>query len=195
MGEGNEAMSRLEKIAAATLGVSFLLLVGITTRSFMLSRQLDSSIVPQVKIGEKVHLPGFSRGAARHTLVIVISGQCPYCIHEMPLYQKLSVLRESSGGALRMVAVLPDKTESATELLSNSGVKTDSVLSMAPLELGVPMIPTLMLLDERGTLQKYWVGDMNRQQHQEVLAEVTKACSECRVPEQRPAGSAANAQP
>jgi hypothetical protein len=74
-------------------------------------------------------------------------------------------------------------------------VKTDSVLSMAPLELGVPMIPTLMLLDERGTLEKYWVGDMNRQQHQEVLAEVTKACSECRVPEQGAAGSAANAQP
>ena len=50
-------MSRLEKIAAATLVASFLLLVGITTRSYVLSRQLDSSIVPQVKIGEKVQPP------------------------------------------------------------------------------------------------------------------------------------------
>jgi hypothetical protein len=175
-------MSRLEKAAATTLAVSFLLLAGVLIRSYVVSRQLDPAVVPQVKIGEKVKLPGFSRGQARHTLVLVISSQCPYCIHEMPLYQKLAVLRDSSGGALRLVAVLPEKTEAAAEFMSSSGVKADSVLSLAPLELGVPMIPTLMLLDDRGTLQKYWVGDMNRQQHQEVLAEVTKACIECRVP-------------
>ncbi len=51
-------MSRLEKTAAAAMVVSFLLLAGVTTRSFVLSRRPDPATVPLVKIGEAVKLPG-----------------------------------------------------------------------------------------------------------------------------------------
>jgi hypothetical protein len=50
-------MSRIEKTAAASLAVSFLLLAGITVRSFVLSRRPDPAALPLVKIGEKVRLP------------------------------------------------------------------------------------------------------------------------------------------
>lgn len=174
-------MSRLEKTATATLVVSFLLLAGMTTRSFVLSRRPDPATVPLVKIGEKVRLPGFSSGA-KLTFVMVLSSQCTYCLHDMPLYRQLSALRASSGGALRLIAVLPEKTESGTKFLNSSGVNTDSVLSMGPLELGVQMVPTMLLLDESGTLKKYWVGEMNQERQQEVLAVLKESCSACLAP-------------
>jgi len=52
---------------------------------------------------------------------------------------------------------------------------------MAPLELGVQMVPTLLLLDENGKLKRYWVGEMNQQREQEVLAELRASCSACRL--------------
>ena len=51
-------MSRLEKTAAAAMVVSFLLLAGVTTRSFVLSRRPDLGTGPLVEMGEAVQLPG-----------------------------------------------------------------------------------------------------------------------------------------
>lgn len=180
-------MTRLEKTAAAAMVVSFLLLAGVTTRSFVLSRRPDPATVPLVKIGQAVKLPGVSPGAAKLTFVIVLSSQCEYCLHDLPLYRQLSAARASSGGMLHLVAVLPEKTSTATAFLNSSGVATDNVLSMAPLELGVQMVPTLLLLDENGKLKRYWVGEMNQVREREVLAVLTASCSACRL-------SAANMQ-
>jgi len=174
-------MSRLEKTAAATMVVSFLLLAGVTTRSFVLSRRPDPATVPLLKIGQAVKLPGVSPGAARLTLVIVLSSQCTYCLHDLPLYRRLSVARSSSGGMLHLIAVLPEKTATATAFLESSGVGTDNVLSMAPREVGVQMVPTVLLLDDKGRLERYWVGDMNQEREREVLAVLTESCSACRL--------------
>jgi len=174
-------MSRLEKTAAATMVVSFLLLAGVTTRSFVLSRRPDPATVPLLKIGQAVKLPGVSSGAARLTLVIVLSSQCTYCLHDLPLYRRLSVARSSSGGMLHLIAVLPEKTATATAFLDSSGVGTDNVLSMAPREVGVQMVPTVLLLDDKGRLERYWVGEMNQEREREVLAVLTESCSACRL--------------
>lgn len=173
-------MSRLEKMAAATMVVSFLLLAGVTTRSFVLSRRPDPATVPLVKIGEAVKLPGILPSDARLTFVIVLSSQCTYCLHDLPLYRRLSAARSSSGGMLHLVAVLPEKTATATAFLNSSGVNTDNVLSMAPREVGVQMVPTLLLLDENRKLKRYWVGEMNPGREREVLAVLTASCSACR---------------
>lgn len=173
-------MSRLEKTAAATMVVSFLLLAGVTTRSFVLSRRPDPATIPLVKIGEAVKLPGVSHGV-KLTFVIVLSSQCEYCLHDLPLYRRLSAARSSSGGVLHLIAVLPEKTVTATTFLSSSGINTDNVLSLAPRELGVQIVPTLLLLDENGKLERYWVGEMNQEREREVLAVLTESCSACRL--------------
>lgn len=180
-------MSRLEKTAAATMVVSFLLLAGVTTSSFLLSRRPDPATVPLVKIGQGVKLPGVSPSAARLTFVIVLSSQCEYCLHDLPLYRRLSAARSSSGGILHLIAVLPEKTTTAKAFLDSSGVSTDKVLSMAPREVGAQMVPTLLLLDENGKLKRYWVGEMNQEREREVLAVLTASCTACRL-------SAANLQ-
>lgn len=185
-------MTRLEKTATATLIGSFLLLAGVLTRSYIVSRQPELATIPRVKIGEKFKIPGVRTDAARHTLVIVITSQCPYCVRDLPLYKKLSALRGGSGGALRLIAVMPDPTETSAKFLGDAGVLTDSVVSATPLEIGVPMIPTVMLLDHRGAVEKYWVGETSREQRKQVLAEVMASCSECRVPEQGGAESPAD---
>lgn len=175
-------MTRMEKTATAAMAVSFLLLAAAASRSFVLSRRPDPATVPLMKMGDTVKLPGSSTGAARATLVMVLSSQCSYCIHDVPFYKQLSGLRASSGGALRLVAVLPEKTASAAAFLGSSSVNTDEVLSMAPRELGVQLLPTLLLIDEHGKLERYWVGELDHRRQQEVLSVLQASCAACRVP-------------
>ena len=162
-------MTRLEKTAATSLVLSFLLLAGVLTRGYILSRRPDAAAVPLVKVGEVVRLPEFSRGNAESTLVMVLSSGCHYCMEGLPFYKQLSAVRKSSGNSIQLVAVLPEQKAAAQTFLEGAGIATDGILSMAPSELGVRILPTLLLLDREGKLQRYWAGELNKDAQEEVL--------------------------
>lgn len=171
------AKTRMEKTATVAVAVSFLLLAASATRSYLLSRRPDPSTLPLIKIGDTVKLPGSAPGAGQPTLVMVLSSQCRYCIDDLPFYKQLSELRAASvrtsstagSGGLRLVAAMPENTDTAEAFLHSAGVTADQILSMGPRELGVQILPTLLLLDEHGKLQRYWVGELDRQRQQEVV--------------------------
>jgi hypothetical protein len=175
-------VNRLEKAAAVCLAFSFLLLAGILTRTYIISRRSHSATLPRVKIGERVNLPELPSGSAGHTLVMVISGQCEHCVNDLPFYRRLSVIGGASGGELRLVAALPEKTETAQTFLANAGVIVDHVWSAAPAEVGVQLIPTLLLVDGEGRLQKFWVGELNDGRRRDVLSVLAASCAACSRP-------------
>src|SRR5215813_9686201 len=150
--EATTTVNRLEKTATVCLTFSFLLLAGILARSYVISRRSHTATLPRVKIGERVNLPELSSRRAGHTLVMVISSQCEYCVSDLPFYRRLSEMRGASGGELRLVAALPEKTETAQMFLANACVIVDHVWPAAPAEVGVQLIPTLLLVDEEGKL-------------------------------------------
>ena len=172
-------MTKLEKTATVSFVASFLLLAGVLTRSYILSHRPDPRAVPLVKTGELVRLPGFTPGSAQSTLVLVLSSQCHYCLDDLPFYKQLSAFRKSSGDSIHLIAVLPERTTSAREFLSNAGIGADDVLSMTPRRLGVQLLPTLLLLDRDGKLQQFWVGELNRNQREEILSVLRKSCAAC----------------
>ncbi|HEX7288494.1 MAG TPA: hypothetical protein VF532_20085 [Candidatus Angelobacter sp.] len=176
------AKTRMEKTATVALAVSFLLLAASATRSYLVSRRPAPSTLPLIKIGETVKLPESLTGAGRPTLVMVLSSGCRYCVDDLPFYKELSTLRATSfraasadggapsgGGTLRLVAVLPENTDTAETFLRSAGVTVDQVFNMGPRELGVQILPTLLLVDEHGKLQKYWVGELDQQRQREVV--------------------------
>ena len=176
-------MSRLDKIAAITLTFSFVLLLGVLGSSYYLSRRPDSRSVPLVKTGETVRVPGFNAGAAKSVVVLVLSSGCHYCLDDLPFYKQLSAMRKSSGDSIHLLAVLPERTTSAREFLANAGIGADDVISMSPRHLGVQVLPTLLLLNQQGKLQQYWVGELDRKQQQEVFSVLRKSCPACSVPD------------
>lgn len=173
------ALTRTEKTAAAAVSFSFLLLAAAITRGYVLSRRPDPASIPLMKTGETIKLPGTLSGATGVTLVMVLSSECVYCIHDAPFYRQLSALRASSGGALRLVAVAPENTIAAAAFLHHSSVNTDAVLSMPPRQLGVQLLPTLLLIDEHRKLERYWVGELDQGRRQEVLSTLRASCASC----------------
>src|SRR5690242_17504225 len=151
-------MTRLEKTATASAVLSFLLLTGVVTRSYVLSRRPDPATTPMVKVGELVKLPDLPLRNAESTLVLVISSSCHYCMDSLPFYKQLSAFRKSSADRLRLLAALPEDQNSARTFLESAGIFTDGVLAKAPSELGARIVPTLLLLDRDGRLQRYWAG-------------------------------------
>jgi|SRR5215813_6027120 len=174
-------MTRLEKTATASVVISFLLLAGVVTRAYILSRGAASAAAPLIKIGEKVELPGLSSANSQLVLVLVLSSGCHYCMEGLPFYKQLSTLRGSSAGNIRLVAALPEDKDSAQTFLENAGIIVDGVLSQAPGDLGVRIVPTLLLLDRQGKLQQYWAGELSKQRQAEVLAALRRSCANCNL--------------
>lgn len=174
-------MSRIEKTATAAVFFSFLLLAGALTRSYVISRRPNPAALPEVKIGQTVKLPGLE-DTTGSTLVLAITSHCPYCVEGLPFYRRLAEFGNSSAGGLRLIAVLPENTGDARAFLERSGVTVASVLSMSPQRLGVRIFPTLLLLDQNGKLQKYWVGELSDDAQQEVISTLKKYCATCRMP-------------
>jgi len=174
-------MTRLEKIATASVVISFLLLAGVLTRAYILSRGAASAAAPLIKIGEKVEIPGLPGGNAQSTLVLVLSSGCHYCMEGLPFYKQLSTFRGSSAGKIRLVAVLPEDKNSARTFLESAGIFADGVFSQAPGDLGARIVPTLLLLDRQGRLQQYWAGELSKQAQAEVLAALSRSCANCNL--------------
>lgn len=174
-------MTRLEKTATASVVLSFLLLAGVVTRSYVLSRHPDPATVPMVKIGEVVKLPAAPGRNAESTLVLVLSSSCHYCMDSLPFYKQLSAFRKSSADKLRLLAALPEDENSARTFLENAGIFTDGVLVKAPSDLGARIVPTLLLLDRENKLERYWAGKLSAEAQEEVLAALKRYCSECNL--------------
>ena len=173
-------MTRLEKTATATLVFSFLLLAGVVTRGYVKNRAANRAVAPQVKIGEAIKIPDASPGKSHSTLVLVLSSGCHYCMEDLPFYKQLSDFRRPSAD-IRLLAALPEDVNSARAFLEGAGVFTDGILSLAPGDLGVRIVPTLLLLDRDNKLQAYWAGALSREAQQEVLAALKRACVNCKL--------------
>jgi hypothetical protein len=175
-------MSRIEKTAAVTLLLSFLLFCGAMIRSYTISRRASQSVLPEVKIGEILNLPGVGPGAAHSTLVLVITSQCSYCVEALPFYRRLAEMSVASAGDLRLIAAMPENSNDARAFLQHAGVGIDSVLSISPRRVGARIFPTLLLLDQNGRLQKYWVGELHDDEQQQVISTLGQYCATCRLP-------------
>jgi hypothetical protein len=175
-------MTRLEKATNVAIIVACAFLVGTLVRNYYLSRNLDSSALPEIAKGTEIKLPIASPQPPVPTLVLALSKSCHFCEESVPFYQKLTAFKDSSPQGLRLVAVLPDKQEEAEAYVKGNRIGVDAVVSMPMSNIGVQGTPTLLLLDGQNKLEEMWVGKMNDAQETQVIDRLKKACGGCSLP-------------
>jgi thioredoxin-related protein len=127
--------------------------------------------LPEISSGTKVSLPGVDWGQNGKTLVLVLQEGCHFCSQSAPFYQRL--VQETSGQpGFHIVAVLPQKVDDAREYLSELNVPVQDVRQSQLDDLGVSGTPTLILVDNHGTVIKSWLGQLPTEKEKEVLSKV-----------------------
>jgi thioredoxin-related protein len=128
---------------------------------------------PQVSAGTRLSVPDIDWAKNGRTLMVVLSTNCRFCTASAPLYQQIAQ-ETSQRQDIKVIALFPQPVADAEKYLSSLGVAISEVKQITPDVVGVRGTPTLLLVDNTGTVQKVWIGKLPPDKESEVLKELRR---------------------
>ncbi len=119
-----------------------------------------------------VGLEGYSFTANRKTLILALRTDCKYCEASIPFYKELATTLSLAACGENLLAVFPDDQASVQAFLSSEELAVPAVSNVSLTKLGVSGTPTLILVNDQGTVLEAWVGQLAPEQERKMLEEV-----------------------
>lgn len=164
----NSLYKKVELLANIAIIVLAVSLGIVLVKHYVLPDGARSAADMTLHAGGKLPLPEVDWKKNGRTLVLAVSSKCPYCAASVPFYQRLTKER----GNTRLVIVMPQPAEEGQRYLSESGISADEVREARLGAVGIVGTPTLILVDETGTILKSWVGKLPEDKEAEVLSQL-----------------------
>ena len=124
---------------------------------------------PSIQAGTKITLPGIDWSKSTRTVVLALSTTCHFCSESAPFYQKLQQQKPNS---VRLVAVLPEAVEDSRNYLNKLGVNVSDIVQGSLASVGVSSTPTLLLIDNQGSVIESWVGKLSDSEAASVIGQL-----------------------
>lgn len=162
---------KIELLANVAIIVVAVLLGGVLVKRFLWPDpgRPQAPSPERIKPGTRLSLPGVDWGRSKQTLMLVLSTNCRFCTESAPFYQRLA--REKAGRPeVGLLAVLPQGVAESQKYLGEHGVVVDQVTQAAPGAAYAQATPTLILVDQSGTVLDSWVGKLPGPKEDEVLS-------------------------
>jgi len=141
--------------------VAILLVILLIGLSFY--RNYSQSHRPEVKVGDKLKIPGES--IDKKTLLVAISTQCHFCTESAPFYKRLV----NSSKGIRIVALAQESLPESKSYLQQLQVPINDVKQVSFMPIHISGTPTLVLLNDRSEVAKVWKGKLSPSVEDEVL--------------------------
>jgi thioredoxin-related protein len=162
---------RIELLANVAIIAVAVLLVVVVVKKFLLADAVSPPTRAEVKVGNKIALPGVDWSKSDQHVVLVLQKGCHFCAESAPFYQRL--IRETAGrNDLQLIATLPQSVEESRQYLGEMGLSISEVKQAAPSSVGAPGTPTLLLVDASGAVTGAWVGKLPPDKEAEVLRQL-----------------------
>jgi hypothetical protein len=121
--------------------------------------------------GMKVSYPDIDWVKNGRTLLFVLSTQCGYCAASTGFYKE-AVKAQQSRKDIHFVAMFPQEIKQSEKYLKDNGIEIKDVKQSMPFAVGASGFPTLLLVNNTGTVEKAWIGKLPGDQEQDVLASI-----------------------
>lgn len=132
-------------------------------------RLLDSGFGNSVQSGSKVVLPDPPWKRAPKTLVLGLSTYSEYCRASANFYRAL--IDQSESKPFHVLVALRESPEVSKPYLSALGVdRATDVRTVDLSSAGIGATPTLLIVDNAGTVRKTWTGKLTAAQQRDVFA-------------------------
>jgi len=86
----------------------------------------------------------------------------------MPFYRRVSQLRQASKPQASVGAVSLESPDELRQFLSKEGVSADGVYKI-PFASGLRGTPTVLIVDEKGTIRRVFEGKLDSSREQAIL--------------------------
>jgi thiol-disulfide isomerase/thioredoxin len=124
-----------------------------------------------IQAGTKISLPGIDWTKSNCTVVLALSTTCHFCSESAPFYQKL---QQQKPDGVRLVAVFAQPVEDGRDYLKQLGVSVSEVVQSPLGSVGVSGTPTLLLIDDEGSVTDSWVGKLSDSEAAKVFAQIRR---------------------
>jgi hypothetical protein len=108
------------------------------------------------------------------TLLFVLSTKCGFCTASADFYRRVVQQKRSTNDNIQFAAIFPQDIEQSGLYLKEMGIGIQDVKQSMPFSVGASGFPTLMLIDNTGTIQKAWVGKLSEEAELEVLDQISR---------------------
>jgi thioredoxin-related protein len=112
-------------------------------------------------------LIGIDWSSSRCTLLVAVQPGCPYCTRSARFYKAL--LAATSTNSFRIVAVSSESVDATTAYIHSLGLDVQHVLEANFDDLRIQGTPTLLLVNNRGSIVSTWVGVLSAQGERDVF--------------------------
>jgi hypothetical protein len=104
------------------------------------------------------------------TIVIHVRSTCQSCAAGMDFYRALSHEHGRAAGTLQLVVAGTEPLDVLTRFVQEQRLDVDHVVSMRPPDPRIGLMPTLILADRQGIVERTWVGELVPPAHATVIA-------------------------
>lgn len=126
-----------------------------------------------IKAGQKApDINGYSWNKSR-TLVLALKKGCHFCEESMPFYRRLMAMQQAGQLNAQIVAVFPDSSLDATEVMQSQGLSIIPVFSAVRLDtFKITGTPTVFLVDQNARIVKPWIGKQDLAGESDIIRTV-----------------------
>jgi len=142
----------------------------VCVKKYLPATATVAPVVP-VTVGKTISIADVDWSRSRRTFLIALQEGCHFCTESAPFYKRL-MASASHNENLRLIAVLPQDPNAGRHYLDSLGVSIVDVKSSELTKIGITGTPTLLLLDDHGSVRAFWVGKLSVDQENEVLRRV-----------------------
>lgn len=167
----NERLSRkLEVSANISVVVIAFLILGVVAFRFATATISTKAPIPKQDsiVGSVIEFDGVDLTGSDKNLVFAISTKCRFCTESIPFYRTL-LERRAKNDSVRFIAVLPQPVEEAKVFFDSKKLYFDSVNNGRLDSISVVGTPTLLLIDNKGTVINSWVGKLTPEREADVF--------------------------
>ena len=121
-------------------------------------------------IGDRAEaIPKDEYNRAQRTVVMYIKSTCRYCTASMPFYDRLSAAAGNT--RTRIIPVSSETTEKLRQYLDDHHVRVDQIVG--GFSGKAVATPTLVVVDDRGTVRGAWVGQQRADGEKDITSMVS----------------------
>lgn len=177
-------IKKLEALANIAVIITSIVLCSVLARKyfFLGNKQAVAATMPSTtsaftntpsrrtpQAGTKISLPGVDWSKSTRTVVLALSTTCHFCSESAPFYQNLVRQKPDNVG---LIAVLPQPVQDSKNYLNQLGVKTTDVIQSSLSSIGASGTPTLLLVDNSGSITASWVGKLPDGEAAKVIEQI-----------------------
>lgn len=161
---------RIELFANVAIIIVAILLGIVLAQRYLLPTHPSSADVESTPIqpGTMLAIPGVDWHKSNRTLVMVLSTNCHFCSESAPFYQRLAQERAKHKD-VSLIAVMPQSLDAAQKYLSDHGITVDEIRQAPPGAAHAKGTPTLIMVDQTGSVVASWIGKLPSVKELEVL--------------------------